>query len=86
MLIKFKSSASCSIKFTLESFNFCKEPGFKIITVNVISKSNMVIDNTKFVEVRFRGKPKKVKNLEVSEANKKNIVFKEPPEKHVGEI
>lgn len=70
---------SCSLKFLLESYVLLKDASLKSLNINIVSKNNMVIEKTRFVEVRFRGKPKKVKNLDINDSNKKNIVFKEPP-------
>ena len=51
---------SCSLKFLLESYVLLKDASLKSLNINIVSKNNMVIEKTRFVEVRFRGKPKKV--------------------------
>lgn len=63
--VNLKSLVTSQIKFNFEGLELTNCPEIKHLSLKFISKNNMVIENTKFVEVVFRGKSKKVKNIEV---------------------
>lgn len=76
MLISLDCGVSCTASINFDKYSLLNSDGVKSCSISIASNKTLCEENTRFVELLFRGKTIKAKSIHESEADKKNDKFK----------
>lgn len=80
LVLTVESTFSCTISLYFECYHML-ESNIQKCHISIGSDKSMVVSNTKFLELVFRGKTIVAKSIYESDQIQKNLLFREPAEK-----